>query len=427
MIHKSDEGKREPITLEQNISIPSDVHGYCLAIEYMKDWFLSKFDKEFFKTVFVQGKNVMDDFRRFNREKILTIEKPALSITPSVNHEYDRDTVDLNLGGSDVLIRRSSVYDDAFFQDRENNIFIGIQLKQLEMRFAFNVRVNTRAEQLDLVKYIRMKCRVKATQYKYMNLDYHIPLDIMLSIARLRGFEVKDGKVTDIVGFLAYVNAHSFLPVVYKYRTINGRSEFFLKTENNYVWISCLDDLDIDDGQQVNQIWTNFHVQLNTTMRIPTPDIFYYYSKDLIDTTYERVTSTMEAMYTYKTIEPPERNDKGWDQYLSTEWEEESHNLTTIPFEELLQGGRLLEVMKHTIAMGISPSVFLDVELYNGYSRVDYTLDWDKIELVINKKVPEDITKLTIYIDKGFMNQQIQNIDGDKTRMSPSQNEMGTV
>lgn len=32
-------------------------------------------------------------------------------------------------------------------------------------------------------------------------MDFHIPIDIILAIAENRKFEIKDGKVVDIVGF----------------------------------------------------------------------------------------------------------------------------------------------------------------------------------------------------------------------------------
>lgn len=61
--------------LYKALSIPSFVHGYSLAIEYIKSWFLGKF-KEFgfpdnyFKTVYINGKHVLDDWKYFNKDNI---------------------------------------------------------------------------------------------------------------------------------------------------------------------------------------------------------------------------------------------------------------------------------------------------------------------------------------------------------------------
>ena len=64
--------QREPkkITLHDYIAIPSEMNAYSLGIEYMKDWFLSQFNTDFFKTVYINGKHIFDDYRRFNKERL---------------------------------------------------------------------------------------------------------------------------------------------------------------------------------------------------------------------------------------------------------------------------------------------------------------------------------------------------------------------
>lgn len=407
MISKYDYNKREQIDLYKSISIPSEIHGYSLGVEYMRDWFLERCPKNFFKTIYINGKHVMDDFRRFNKEKILTIEKPALSIIPSINVSYNRDTLDLELGGRDVLTRRSARYHDAFIQDMDNNVFLGIVLKQLEMPFTFRMRFNTRAQQLDFANYLKMSHRIGATQFKYLSLDFHIPTEIILAIAENMHFEVKNGKVVDIVGFLKYLNSHSYLPIVYKFRTINGNSEFFIKVDNVYTHISCLDELSLDDGNRTGHLDTNFHIEMNAILKIPVPSFYFFYSKKLLEQTYDDITSSIEALYTYRSIEPPEKNEKGWEQYLSTEWEEPERYISTIKFEELLTGGPMLNIIKHTISTGISPSIFLDVQLYCENRKIDIQINWETLEIIVEQQMKEDISKITIYIDKLYYNEQL--------------------
>ena len=411
MIHKEGFNRLEPIKLVKNISVPSEVHGYSLGVEFMRDWFLEKFPDNYFKTVYINGKNVMDDFRRFNREKILKVQKPAVAIIPSVNTDYNRDTLDLVLGGRDVLLRRSGYYHDAFIQDIDSNLFLGIKLKQLEMPFTFRIRVSTRAQQLDLANYIKMSHRIGATQSKHLSLDFHIPIEIMLNIAKDVGFAIKtvDDKnsIVDVVGFLKYLNAHSFLPILYKYRAINGNSEFFVRVDNAYTHISCLDQLSLDDGNNSGHLYSNYHIDMNCILKIPVPHYYFYYSKEKLDKSYNEIASSLEALYTYNSIEPPERNEKGWDQYLSTEWTEPTRYIGEIPFEELLEGGNMLDVIKHLVSIGISPSIFLDVKLYCQNEPVSITVDWEKLLIIVNKQMTEDLSKITIYIDKSYYNEQL--------------------
>ena len=87
MIHRYDYNQLDLVHLNGAISVPSSMHSYSLGVEFMRDWFLDRMPEDFFKTVYINGKNVMDDFRKFNREKILTVQKPALSIVPTLNTE----------------------------------------------------------------------------------------------------------------------------------------------------------------------------------------------------------------------------------------------------------------------------------------------------------------------------------------------------
>ena len=56
--------------LYRNLVLPSYVHGYSLAIEYMKKWFVDKFPKDYFKVIHINGKHVLDDWRDFNNYNI---------------------------------------------------------------------------------------------------------------------------------------------------------------------------------------------------------------------------------------------------------------------------------------------------------------------------------------------------------------------
>lgn len=251
-------------------------------------------------------------------------------------------------------------------------------------------------------------------------MDFHIPIDIILAIAENRKFEIKDGKVVDIVGFLQYLNSHSLLPITYKYRTINGNSEYFVRLSDVYTHISCLDQLQIDEGVRTGHLDTNFHIEMNAILKIAVPSYYFFYSKEQYDTTYEKISTSLEALYTYKNIEPPEKNKKGWLQYLSTEWTEPERFISTIPFKELFEGGPLLEVIEYTKSLGISPSIFIDFSLYAETKEMEgYTIDWDNMEIIVNREIMDEACKITIYIDRSYFNEQeyiIKNIKSSRVQ-----------
>ena len=119
MFRKYERKSIHQIRLNSDISVPSTIHGYSIGVEYMQKWFLDKFDKDYFKTIFVAGKSVFDDYRKLSKKELLSIEKPAVSINPVLDADYNRDFVDMYPGGLKNFARRTCTYDKAFFSDYE--------------------------------------------------------------------------------------------------------------------------------------------------------------------------------------------------------------------------------------------------------------------------------------------------------------------
>lgn len=415
----------EPVQLNENISVPSDMHGYSLAIEFAKDWFLEQFDKDFFKTIYINGKHVFDDYRTvLNQKKIRVIEKPAVAIVPTIDLNFNRENLDLYLGGKNLLIRRSSYNQHGFFADEDNNMYLGTYLKQIKMNFNYRIRVASRAQQLDLANYMKLAFRIGATQSHYLDLDFHIPYDIILNIAKDVGFDIDPTTETivDIYGFLQYLNAHSNTPFLYKFRAVNGKNEFFIKTINAYTHVSCLEELSIDDGERNGALDNNFMVEMNMELKIPVPAIYWYISKEKLNTKFSQ-RYALRGLYSYRSFEPPERNEKGWDQYLSTEWcnEDNSTYLDTINFTTLLGNERLMRVIRYTKEAFISPKIFMDIKLYNDTYEIPIKINWDTYDIIVKKDLPTYITKICIYVDKLYLNEQLIAAENlDKSRYKDS-------
>lgn len=434
MITRRSRSEVIPITLHDYISIPSEVHVYSLGIEYMKQWFLEQFDSNYFKTVFINGKHIFDDYRKFNRERLTKqIKKPALAIMPSVDYAYNRENVDLEPGGRHILSRRSRYFNDALIQDKEHNIFLGMATKLTRMNFTFKVRVNTRAEQIDLYNFMKYAFRVGSTQGKIMSYDFHIPKEILLNIAQAAGFELEevkkedvviDMRVKDVVKFLKYINGHSVYPVLYKMRTVNGNAEFFVRVPGMYTHIDNTDELSMDDGDRVDQIDSNFHIEMNCILDIPSPKYYFYYSRDMVDSRF-KYDKNFAGLYEFRNMSCPEKDEHGWEQYLSTEYFDDDHNVKKIHFRELLENHDFMQVLQRTMDSGISPSIFVNMKMYNNQKQVPIKIDWENFDMLLLNKNELDIDEsyLTIYVDLEYMNDQLigmKNIDKDRLQETQS-------
>ena len=416
----------EKIHLNKYLSIPSAIHGYSIAIEYMRYWFLEKFPKNFFRTVHVNGKHVLADYRRFNGEKLVRIEKPAVAIVPTLNNEYNNDMVDLIQGGGNIFTRRSQYWNDRFFIDNENNIYLGMQMKQIEMPFTFKVKLSSRAQQLDFSEFVKINCRIGSTETHFVDTDVSVPYDMMLAVAMDMGFELHQDvsglyRIKDINTFIRYLNSNSCLPFMYKLRTINGRPEFFIRLNGCHTHISCLDGISIDDGERVGSLDKTFGVEFQATLRFTVPAIFAYYSKQE-HRIQNRDLSGDLGMYQMVSTKPPEYNTKGWEQYLTTQWDDYSKHIGEICFDELLVNTEIQKVMDYNISIGLSPSIFMDVIIYNGQQDLNATIDWKKRSILVNADVREPVSDIAIYADLEYINKTLINIEGmDKSRIKNSE------
>lgn len=420
----------QPITLHDYISIPSEIHVYSLGVEYMKDWFLSQFDNDYFKTVYINGKHIFDDYRHFNKERLTKQTLiPAVAIIPTVDMAYNRDTVDLKQWGRQSVVRRSRYFDDALVQDYDNNIFLYLFTKAVKMNFTFRVRVQSRAQQIDLANFMKFAFRVGSTQAKNVDYDFHIPKEILLNIAQSAGYELmqdpktKEIKVKDNIAFLKYLNKRSMYPIFYKMRTINGNSEFFFRMPGLYTHISNLDELTLDDGERVDQIDSRFHIEMNCELTIPAPQYYYYASLNKVDAKFKQ-QKMIAGLYEFRNMVSPEKDEHGWRQYLSTEYTDEDRSVKVVNIKELLEDKGLMWVIQRTLDTFISPKIFINIKAYNNRSEVPINIDWETFDLkFLNEKDLEvETTDITIYVDLEYVNEQLKVIqEMDQNRMKEYQ------
>lgn len=400
--------KEKSIELRSSLSIPSAVNSYSIAIEYMKNWFLSKFNKNYFKTIHLEGKHVLDDFRTFDNTAALKKSKPSVAITPRINFEYDRDGLDTYLYDKSQYIRKSKLQ-RSFFKDMKRNMYLGISLDQLEMEFNYRVRVSTRSQQIDLYKYMNMAFRIGATQEDFLDLDFHIPYSLILQVAKDAGFEIVDNKIVKLLDFVTYMNEHSVIPVLYKYRTVNGRTEFFLRFREVYLHISCLDKLQADDGEREGMLNNNYIIEMNATIKLPAPKSYAYYSTeehDLVNC-LELEESTL-GLANIKLPKIPDTNEKGWQVFITTEClEEDLTKPLCIEFKELIEHSDIEKVINHHKDVLISPSLFIDFKLYNNGEDVEYEMDWENFSMTTKKIMENELTNIVIYVDLKYVSEQV--------------------
>ena len=410
--------------LNKKISIPSEVHGYSLAVDFMQRWFYKKFDRLvtnhdgrlFFKTRYVNGKNVFDDFRIFNlqdNDTYIKRPKPIVIITPEPNFHNDRRNIKsfANMLGPDKMINRID-HNKYFFLDSEKKIKVVVSMTTLEVQFNFKIKVDSRAKQIDLLRYMQLNFREGDTESIYLDLDFHIPEDIIFSLAYHSGFVDEKNNIINNMDFLTYLNKHSKLPITYKLRAINGNPEYFIRVPELYTHIDNTEKLSFDNGERVGMLDNNFTIEMNPILTIPIPYLFAYYTSQEIDMNIPTVEFADLGLYTFKILDIPDSNDKGWEKYASSEIvcnsvlkENESEKLDI----RSIFANNLLSYIENIKKCYLSPSIFIDFKLFdtNG-CNINYRIDWFNYELEILGPIYEDRKCLLVtYVDNSYINEKM--------------------
>lgn len=403
--------KPNEITKEMyfNLAIPSFTHGYSLGIEYMKKWFESKFDKDFFKGgVYVDAKHVLDDYKSFNNKELIKRINPKARIGCSVEYDYDRETLDSYLQSPEIFLRKST-YQNAFFIDYDRNIFLGVSMRALRMNFTFKVRLNTRAQQFDTYQKMEMAFRVGSTQYEYASADFHVPKNIILNIADRAGFEIKNHEVVDILDFLKYLNLHSELPFTFKLRALNQKPEYFIRLRDLYTHIAVRDKLSLDDGERDGKLDYNFNIEMNAVLTMPIPHFYTYYSaKELVVKIPMKEAINAVAVYSFNAFEDPNVDENGWNLAATTDCLVEKGD-TEMDLSPLFSGDNLMaRCINHTMTQGVSPYKYINIKLYRG-DDVAITLlckiNWDTKVIDLGEEWKHDeMIHIAIYYDRDYMN-----------------------
>ena len=420
--------------LNRSICLPSNIQSFNLATQFVKHWFISKFAPDTFKTIYIDGKNIFDEWRRISRVELLKRPKPSLSITPVINWDFNNDNVDMYQFGLDTYQTRG-MYKDSFFQDVDRGIYLGIAMQTLMINFGIRCRIETRPQQMDMFKFIQIAHRVGNVYGEDVDLDFHIPYSLMVQIAEDVGFEVEYSedtklypKILNIHEFLSYLNTHSVLPFLYKFRAENGKNEFFLRMQRMYVNISPT-DLSADDGENEGHMKNNFMIDLSVEIRFPAPQFYAYYSSNehKIKTIYgawNQATGVVSSVYAFKGVEVPPTNSHGWNMWLSTTYEEDESKLNdplVINFSELFEG-ELKEYLVQCIQQGMSPAIFCDIIMVNGGEKVFGRMNWETMTFTSAHPVRTTGTFIGVYLDMEYLNNyMICSQDGNKNRIQHTQ------
>lgn len=395
--------------LNKNITVAPLHQSYALCIEYMKHWFLKKFDKDFFSWVHIDGSHVFGDIMKYNRQEIMSHnsdDRVSLTIIPTIDDDYNRDRLDQNLFGIDQFINTTKI-DKSFFQDPINHRYIMMNMDMMLLNFTYKLKVPSRAMQLDVQKYMKLAFRTNLSESQDVDLDYVMPYPMMLFIAKDLGFEVKNDRICEPIKFLTYLNSRSYIPITYKRSNVNAREEYFVRVDHLPVRL-LIKDVTKDDGNRYGHLSDDFGIEMQVEVRFPSMQLYIYFTKQELTEVkfgkeaYNIDNTLMMSLHYYD--DPPIINDKGWKLTINAQWEEEKPGIINIDLNELFDG-ELSQISNYLISKFISPSVFIDIQIYSaGMKLQDIDIDWSNMKLSAKNPSDKLVSTLAIYIDLEYLN-----------------------
>ena len=402
------EDVRKEMQLNKNITVAPLHQSYALCIEYMKHWFLQKFKDDFFSWVHVDGSHVFGELSKLDKQTIMnhmSDDKAILTMIPTIDDDYNRDRLDQNLFGIDQFINTTKI-DKAFFQDPVNQRYILMKMDMMLMNFTYRVKVPTRAIQLDVQKFMKLAFRTNLSETNDVDLDYVLPYPMILFIAKDLGFEIKNDRIVEPIKFLTYLNSRSYIPITYKRSNVNAREEYFVRVDHIPVRL-LIKDVTKDDGNKYGHIADDFSIEMQVEVRFPSMQLYVYFTREELtkitfgDEVYNIDNTLMMSLHYYD--DPPPINTRGWKLTINAQWEEEKPGSIDIDLNELFKG-ELSQISNYLVSKFISPSVFIDIQLYSGGIKLDTDINWDNMKLHADNPTDKLISTIAIYIDLEYLN-----------------------
>lgn len=402
-------------------------HNYALCIQYIRQWFLEKFNKDFFAYVHLDGSHVFGEMTRLSKDQIVlhaNNDKGEVIILPQIDEAYDREHIDMNYFGIDQYIDTTLKTDKAFMQDPINKKYLLMKMDMILMNFTFRIKMPSRATQLDLFKFMKLAFRIGLSESKDIDTDYLIPYPLMLSIASDCGFKIEEDRIKEPIKFLTYLNSRSFCPIIYKRSNINDKEEYFVRVDQLPVRIG-LESISKDDGIKNGHISTDFGIEMNINVRFPSMQLYVYFTKEM-----ERFIPQSKEVYNidntlmmalHQMQDPPPINEKGWNLYIKTDWQADEYGHITINMDDLFEGELRFMIDNH-LHRFVSPELFMQIQLYNDGFRQPTVMNWDTMELECdNSKLTKLISTIAIYVDLNYLNtQRIEKYDDNTPRVDYS-------
>lgn len=403
--------------LRTAVTLPSQYSSYAVCLEFIKEWFLSKFPHRFFNSVYVEGSHSFDEFRKFSDINAqLKRANPLLAIIPTIDMAHNRDWIDSN-PEFPFSLRRTKM-EGTFFNDIRDNrgLHLQIQFKTISMRVVFKIRLDTKAETLDMMEYIKLVMRAGWSETQNLALDVNVPRNIIQQIAWDNDILMnEDGTIVDNTKMLEYLNQYSLIPFLYKLRCATGNNEYFIKVPNCVAHIKS-ELPEMDDGDRQDQLTTNYNIDFPLEVQMSAPYCYIYYSqkdrKFILNGPKVDQDEVVVCVSKHVMTEIPPIDEHNWkmitEEAIRYEIDEEDIGKEIdIDFKPEFENTDIGALIQWNIDTHLAPELFINFKIFNDGKELKYDMDWNTLIMHIKDKISNLTILIAVYTDQKYVNETL--------------------
>lgn len=399
----------------------SSAHIYGNVASLVKEFVLSKFEKDFFNHTFISTEHISREVRKGtlnSEDEMFKFIPPELAINPRFDELGNKDIflkntiLTTNFGTVEQGVSRMQLF--PVLKDKDKNVSLCYKMDRDRLVFDVTIYLPSAHMQLDRYKSLQHQLNTTSNFVINTSLESMLPRSMVAYLAKLHDWDINNMNHTSLI--LNYLNSNSQLwPFSYKMKTSTSNDEFFMYY-NAELLCEC-SDLQPGDGNKVGEVDESYPITFTMTVDFNNPVTFYLVGGVNNNTLLQidvgvddKSSNEFVPLYTLH------HNFNLSDM-------EGLHHYRDIAFvaddsisEEILDLSPLIipqwaEVINEQIAIGIDPKAFIRIEVVKQRQllteNVDWKINWQNVSLSIFNTTKDDTYRLIIYADKQFINNKI--------------------
>lgn len=411
-----------------------------LFTQFIKGWF----PKDYFKHTHINSRMAYREQKREENSdyEFIKKNKPILIIRPRV----DLDNTDIfltyslfttNAFGMDFRGATSNFM--PFFLDRDKGISISYMMKRIRVVFDVTIMVDTEFEQINQYAYLLTRLQPERIYRMNTSLEYYIPPSIMELASAYSGVPIRDNDTRMTKPFLDYIMAHANKYITLKERTSSSTLDFFLYYPLAIDWVVT----DVSKDEPNKKSWASYSCNINFTLTAEFNTVAMYefmtnqyakkqmgYQVDIggADKRNDRKDGiniipyfTIPDLFSYTKLE--NGFELLYTQAFETDPEMEGQE-DKLDIAPIFSNTNAKDIIEWHNKAGINNKVFLDFIIMRDNDKLvegeDYTIDLDKMELVINKAKADSTYHISVFINNSYTQTLLENYNEISNSYEPT-------